>query len=277
MENNLYYGSYMMTLSIVFPLYNEEQRLHKTIEALCRLQLPYGIKLKEVIFVNDGSTDKTESRIMNYELRIKKKFLIPDSCFMIRLISYPNNMGKGYAVKQGMLSSTADYTFFVDADMSTPLSELHKFLIFMEKGVDVIIGTRKNGKATIVKKQPFYRQLLGRGFTYLANVMLHATVSDHTCGFKGFSLRAKETIFPRAHIKRWAYDAEVLHLVGKFGLSLHEVPVTWTNDRQSKVSLLTDVASCLRDLIAIRLYDLTGRYTFAPSWKTISTMSHLAS
>lgn len=245
--------STMKTLTFVIPVYNEEERIGKTFEALKELRLPHGLKLREVIFVNDGSTDKTESRIKKYELSIKNKTIIPNSRFSIQLISYTENRGKGYAIRTGMLASDADYTLFFDADMSTPLTELKRFMPFILKNTDVIIGTRKNGKSTVIKHQPLYRELLGRGFTKLTQLMLGVTVTDFTCGFKAFSRKATEQIFPRTKINGWGYDAEVIFLAFRAQLTIAEKAVLWSNDERTKVNLFRAVPDTLLELLTIHL------------------------
>jgi dolichyl-phosphate beta-glucosyltransferase len=105
--------------------------------------MPEGLTLEEIIFVNDGSTDSTKFQISNFKLKIEKKT-------KVKLITYKQNMGKGHAIRKGMLASKSDYTLFFDADMSTPLSELKRFIPGMQKGLDVVIGTRKNGHSTVV-------------------------------------------------------------------------------------------------------------------------------
>lgn len=223
----------MKTISFVIPVYNEEKRLYKTFEALDKLRVPHGLVLKEVIFVDDGSVDKTELRIRNYESWTRRH--------TIKLLTYYPHRGKGYAVRQGMLASSADYTVFFDADMSTPLSELEKFLLNMERDVDVIVGTRKNGKSSVIKHQPRVRELLGRCFTLLVQAILGINTSDVTCGFKAFSRNARSILFPLTSINGWGYDAELLLLTKKLELTLTEVPVVWTNDQETRVSLFKDI------------------------------------
>lgn len=229
----------MKTISFVIPVYNEAKRLGKTFKALRELQLPHGLKLQEIIFVNDGSTDKTKSDI--------RKLLKAN----IKLISYKQNKGKGYAVKQGMLASTADYTLLLDADMSTPFSELTKFIPFIKRDIDVIVGTRKNGHSTVIKHQPIIRELLGIGFTKLTRLLLGLNGTDFTCGFKAFSKKAVASIFPNSIINRWAYDAEILLLAQKQHLTIVEKSVLWTNDEATKVAIPTAILQTLYELVTI--------------------------
>ena len=148
----------MKTLSFVIPVYNEENRIGKTLKAIMGGVSFSGLKLEKVIFVDDGSKDNTEFKIQSLKLKIERRLKT-----RIKIISYKKNRGKGYAIKKGMLASKSDYTLMFDADMSTSITELKKFLPFMKKEVDVIIGTRKNGQSTVTKHQPLYRELLGRG------------------------------------------------------------------------------------------------------------------
>ncbi len=147
----------MKTLSFIIPVYNESTRLHKTMDALNTLTLPKGISLSEIIFVNDGSTDDTSFLLGRARSTILRRFKRHFKKTKITIVTYRNNMGKGFAIKQGMLRATSDYTLFFDADMSTPLSQIQKLLPFMEKDIDVIIGTRKNGKSTVILHQPLLR------------------------------------------------------------------------------------------------------------------------
>src|SRR3989440_7138720 len=159
---------FMITVSFIIPVANEEKRLEKTFTALQTVRVPHGIRLTEVIFVNDGSTDLTASMIKEFGKHNKR----------VRLISYTQNQGKGYAVRQGMLAATGDYALFFDADMSTSLSQIKKFVPYMENHTDVIIGTRKNGKSTVISRQPWYREVIGKCFTKLTQFLLQVDVTD---------------------------------------------------------------------------------------------------
>ena len=236
----------MKTISLVIPVYNEEKRLRNIFEALSKLQLPTGLKLDKVIFVNDGSTDKTDLLLHNFRR-------INDTKKRIYIRCYENNKGKGHAVRLGMLTSKADYTLILDADMSTKLSELKKFVPWINQNTAVIVGTRKNGKSTVIIHQPLYRELLGKGFTFLTNTLLGMHMSDFTCGFKAFSNNAKDMIFPSSRIKRWGYDAEIIFLARKYNLSIQEVPVVWSDKKGSRVNITKDILVSLKELFHIRI------------------------
>ncbi len=248
----------MKTISFVIPVYNEEKRIEKTFKALMKGVSFNGIKLEKVIFVDDGSRDETKSKIQMTKSKLVRKLKAK-----IKIISYSKNRGKGHAIKRGMLVSKSDYTLMFDADMSTEIKELRKFLSFMKKGVDIIIGTRKNGESTVIKHQPLYRELLGRGFTLLSNIILDTWVTDFTCGFKVFSKFAKNRIFENTIIDRWSYDAEIIYLAKKMNLLIQEKSVVWKNDPQTKVDLAKDLPQTLTDLIKIKIHDYNLLISFS--------------
>lgn len=238
----------MKTLSIVIPVYNEEKRINKAIKALLNGFYFDGIKLEKVIFVDDGSTDKTALKIKNQKSKLESKLQAK-----VEIFSYQPNRGKGYAVKTGMLISDSDYSLSFDVDVATPLSEFKKFLLPAQKNIPIIIGTRKNGESTVISPQPLYRQVLGKSFTLISNVLLNSNVTDFTCGFKAFSREAKNAIFPQSIIDGWGYDAEILFLAQKLGLDIIEKAVLWQDDRQSKVKLIKDLPQTLIELIKIKI------------------------
>lgn len=245
----------MKTLSFVIPVYNEEKRLEKTFKALRELRLPSGLQLEKIVFINDGSTDGTELQITSYKLQVTKK-----AKTQIKIISYSQNMGKGYAVRQGMLATTSDYTLLFDADISTPLSELKKFAPLIKNNIDVIIGTRKNGKSTVVKHQPLVRESMGHAFTLIAKLILQINVTDFTCGFKAFSAPAKAYIFSQSVINGWTYDGEAIFLAKKGRFSIAEKSVVWSNETGSKVTLFKAVPQTFYELFLIRKNSLMRAY-----------------
>lgn len=249
----------MKTISFVIPVYNEEKRIKKTFRALNKLRLPRELRLEKVIFVNDGSSDQTVTKINKFR-GVNGK--IPN----IQLVSYKKNRGKGYAIRLGMKESSSDYTLFFDADISTPLTELSKFTPFIEKNIDVIVGTRKNGQSTVIKRQPKLREFLGRGFTTLSRILLGLKGSDFTCGFKAFSRKAKEEIFQKAIVNGWGYDVEIIFLSQKLKFSWAEKPVIWANDENTKVKLYHAVPQTLRDIFVIRWnHEIKEKLSFSVS------------
>ncbi len=232
-------------LSIVIPVYNEEVRL-KNLPEISQFLKKQSFK-SELIVVNDGSTDKTLSLLKKYK-----------NNFPFQLISYGTNYGKGYALRRGILAAAGEYVLFCDIDLSTPLSELKKFL--QHKHVDVIIGSRKIAGSRVKIRQSALRQHMGEFFTFLSQVATQQSISDFTCGFKLLKKEAAKKLFSNSKINRWGFDAEIIFLCKKYGYTLYEIPVEWKNDALTRVKFPQDIIRSFQELIQIRLNDITGKY-----------------
>lgn len=226
-------------LSIIIPLYNEVTRLKNLIKVYDFFEsnnINY-----EIILVNDGSNDKT----LSYLKKFPKKY-------KYQLVSYKVNMGKGYAIKEGMLAANGKFRLFTDIDLSTPIEEFNKFIPYLNK-YDLIIGSRKTKGSTLKKRQPLIRESLGKVFTLVSQTILNLETSDFTCGFKCFSQKAAIEIFNKQTVNRWGFDSEILFLAKKLRFKTKEVPVTWFDDPRSKVKFPQAIISSIADLIKIRL------------------------
>lgn len=233
-------------LSIIVPVYNEEKRLEKGISEIIRFINVQKFQT-ELLVVNDGSTDRT--------LKLLKRVEHPS----FKLISYNKNQGKGFAIRRGMKEARGDYRLFMDIDLSTPVNEFDEFLPYLNK-FDVIIGSRKTKGSEVLVHQSALREQLGSVFTWLSATFLGVSVSDFTCGFKCFSKKAALEIFSLQDLKGWGFDSEIMFLAQKKGFFIKEIPVTWSNDSQTRVVLLKDIFSSLLDLIKIRFNELSGKY-----------------
>lgn len=240
-------------LSLIIPVYNEEKLIQRNLDKITK----YLSKQKyswEIVVVNDGSTDKTLEMVNYY----KKSQNISNSQF--RVLNLKLNMGKGAALKKGFLQSRGIYRIFTDADLSVDIEKLEQALRKLEEGADVVIGSRRIRYASIDIPQPMPRQLMGRVFTKLTQIITNTKLSDYTCGFKVFSQNAAEKVFSKALINRWAYDAEILFLAHKYGYKIVEIPVNWKNRKETKVKLVDAIFTSFRDLLLIRYYNSSGRY-----------------
>lgn len=236
-----------MKLSIIIPLYNEEKRISKTISFLENYLKNQKFEI-QVIFVDDGSTDKTITKLKSLE-----------STFKYELVSYQPNRGKGAALRRGAQEAAGDYVLFLDADMSTPISEFDKFKEFLDPKT-VLIGTRKGKGAKVLRHQPFIREKMGEFYTLLARLLFVRELTDFTCGFKCFPKEVSNKVFGRSLLNRWSFDSEILFLTKKFGYRIKEIPVSWTDDPGTKVKLGRDAISSFLELLAINLYNIMGRY-----------------
>lgn len=235
-------------LSFVFPLYNEQDRFQESFKTIIKYYEKY--PNWEVIFVNDGSTDKTKEMVQE-KIKQNKR---------MKLISYKKNKGKGYAIKKGMINATKPLILFSDIDFSTPLSELELLYPFIKKGADVVIGTRKVKGANITKRQSGIREWMGKCFTTITNLWLGLNQSDFTCGFKMFTSKSSKKIFSSCRVDRWGFDAEILFLANLYKFKIVDVPIEWKNDERTRVNLVQDTLRSLHDLWMIRWNWLMRKY-----------------
>ena len=235
-----------MKYSIIIPAYNEEKRISKTVARI----LEFFEKKKvdfEIIVVNDGSKDKTSEAVKIF--RNKK----------IRLLEFSPNHGKGFAVKQGMLNAKGDIILFSDADLSTPIEEFDKLINYI-KDFDVIIGSRSIKGANVVKHQPFYRELMGKIFNKIVRLFTIRGIIDTQCGFKIFNQKAAKDVFSRTRITGFGFDVEALFLAKISGYKIKEVPVTWINDEQTKISPVKDSLKMFIEVLKVRINYWEGKY-----------------
>ena len=232
-----------MHLSVIIPTYNEADKILKYLNSI-RDYLSRQSYDWEVIVVNDGSTNNTAELVDGF---VKK-----NSGF--RLIDNKKNYGKGYVVKQGMLETNSDLRLFVDADGSTTIDHLDRFLPHLDEGYDIIIGSIEVEGAKIFEHAQWYRRLLGRLSKYLIRFMTGLwEIHDTQRGFKLFTAKATEAVFPKIKIERFGFDFEILALAKKKGYKIKEVPVVWNNPAGSTVGLKNYIAT-LKELIRVRWY-----------------------
>jgi len=239
-------------LSVVIPAYNESRRIATSLQAI-RAYLaaqPFGA---EIVVVDDGSTDDTFAVI---------RAAAGDGAVPLRAFRYGPNGGKGWALKCGIAQARGDRILFTDADLSTPIDEAARLLAQLEEGADIAIGSRKMAGARVLVHQPWIRERLGRGFTWLVRRLI-ADVSDATCGFKAFTRAAAHDIFGRVRIYDWSFDAEVLALAHHLGYRVDEVPVAWEDRAGTKVHILRDAARSFYGLLRIRANVARGAYRVA--------------
>lgn len=234
------------SISIVIPCYNEEKRIGKTLKKV----ISYMEKKNhdyEIIVVDDGSKDRTIEVVNS----IKNK--------KTRIIRNKKNLGKGGTVRNGMLHASKRYALFSDADLSTPIEELEKFIRLKDR-YKVLIGSRALKKSDIKIKQPFYRVLMGRVFNLMVQLIVVWGVKDTQCGFKMFRKDASRKIFSRQAFNGFGFDVEILFIAKKLGYKIKEIPVVWLNSPETKVSAVKDSARMFMDLVRIRINDLKGKY-----------------
>ena len=243
--------------SLVVPAFNERDRIGPSLHEMDAYlaSQPYHA---EIVVVDDGSSDGTVGLVN----QIAKELVTP-----LRLLRYEQNRGKGRALIVGMTASRGDRILFTDADLSTPIEETAPLLAALESGADVVIGSRKGEGSQIRVHQPWYREQLGKVFTFIVRLLV-AQVTDVTCGFKAFRGEVGRDLFSRLRIDDWSFDAELLMLTRQRGYKLAEVAVSWEDRPGTKVSLLRDGIGSLIGLFRIRWNAAQGIYSSPRSLET---------
>ena len=233
-------------LSVVIPVFNESKRIHNLIEISNYIKSKKF--LSEIIVVNDGSKDDTLKKINQLK-----------NIHNLKIVSYVKNMGKGYAIKKGISEAAGKCILFCDVDLSTPIQELDHFLPFINS-YDIVMATRRIKDSKLIARQSTLREILGRAFTFLSQIILNLQISDFTCGFKLFSQNAANEIFPLLTIDRWGFDSELLFVAKKKGFRIREVGVKWQNNPLTKVKFPNDIFISLSELIKIRINNFRAAY-----------------
>ncbi|MFA4999046.1 MAG: dolichyl-phosphate beta-glucosyltransferase [Candidatus Paceibacterota bacterium] len=239
-----------MYLSIIIPAYNEEKRLPGTLADIDNYLKKQNYDY-EILVVENGSTDKTVEVVKKLSIQIKG----------LKLIEGSNKGGKGSAVKRGMLEASGDYRIFTDADNSTTIDQIEKMWPEFKAGFDIVIGSRDIKGAVLNPPQPWLRRIiLGDGFRLYRKLVIGLwDLEDTQCGFKGFTKKAAEDIFPKSIISHFSFDPEILIIGKRMGHKIKEIPVVWKNDLGSKVKPSSMISMAL-DLLKIRLNLFKGIY-----------------
>jgi glycosyltransferase involved in cell wall biosynthesis len=228
-------------LSVVIPAFNEAARLPRSLELILEHVRASG-RTYEVIVVDDGSRDSTVATVeaMNEEGA------------GIRLVRHQVNIGKGAAVRTGVLASKGGIVLFTDADLSTPISDSELLISAIEGGADVAIGSRAIDRRLVEVRQPIYRETMGRIFNLFVQALLLPGLHDTQCGFKAFRGEVGRELFGAMISRGFDFDPEVLCRARRRGLVIKEIPVHWRNSADTRVSAVRDSTQMFAALFRIR-------------------------
>ena len=243
------------SLSVIIPAYNEAARLGNTIRAVVDY-LRQSAPDAEVIVVDDGSSDDTAE--------IARQSFADARDLRTSVISYKSNLGKGRAVRLGLLAARGDVTLFSDADLSTPITEAPKLVEPIVRGeYDVTFGSRALDRGLIGVHQPWRREQGGRIFNLVVRLATGLPFWDTQCGFKAFRMSVCRPLVEAATVDRFGFDVELLYLAFRAGLRLKEVPVRWDHNEGSKVTLFSDSFKMVNEVGLIRQQARHGVYDAA--------------
>jgi glycosyltransferase involved in cell wall biosynthesis len=227
-------------VNITLPVYNEEERLPRGLPRLAKFLTAHAAWDWEIVIANNGSTDRTQAVAEQLSREHAG----------VRVLNLPAK-GRGGALKAAWQGSAAEVLSYMDVDLST---DLEAFPALVEavaaQRYDLAVGSRHlPGSRT---RRRWRRELTSRCYIRLAQAVLGTRLSDTQCGFKAIARRAARELLPQVQDKGWFFDTELLVLAEHQGWRIHEVPVCWAEDRDSRVQVWRTAVADLRGLLRLR-------------------------
>ncbi|MFA5175694.1 MAG: dolichyl-phosphate beta-glucosyltransferase [Candidatus Nanoarchaeia archaeon] len=228
-----------MDLSIIVPVYNEEKRIQPFLPNLIDFSKK-NLKNYEILLINDGSKDNT--------LNVLKELIKNNKT--TKIISYNENKGKGYAIREGIFSSKGSKVMFIDADGSIMPDQIPNLVKELEH-YDCVVGNRKdkNSKVTTSRYRAFTQIL----FNGIVRVLFWTGIDDNLCGFKGFKKEVAKDLFQEMYDYGWIFDVELFYKMKKKGYSLKRIPLVWTHVDDSKMKFTDPAWMFIKLLIILKL------------------------
>jgi glycosyltransferase involved in cell wall biosynthesis len=230
----------LQSIDVVVPVFDEEESLERNVELLTaylREEFPFRFG---IVIADNASTDRT------FELARGLAARLPE-VDALRL----DRKGRGHALRIAWLTSRADIVSYMDVDLSTNLESFLPLVAPLLSGhSEVAIGTRLAHHAHVRRR--LGREVLSRGYNSLVHAGFNARFSDAQCGFKALRADVARRLVPLVADDGWFFDTELLLLAERNGLRIHEVPVDWIEDLDSRVDLLSTIGGDLAGLWRMR-------------------------
>jgi glycosyltransferase involved in cell wall biosynthesis len=246
-------------IDIVVPVHNEEAGLERSIRRLHRFlesEFPFSWR---IVVAHNASTDGTAAvadRLAHELTRVE--------------VLHLERKGRGRALRAAWTASQAQVVCYMDVDLSTDLRALLPLVAPLLSGhSDLAIGTRLAHGARVVRGPK--RELISRAYNRLLHTTLRTRFSDAQCGFKAARTDALRGLIEYVRDDGWFFDTELLVLAQRRGLRIHEVPVDWVDDPDSRVDI---VRTALQDLRGIARLMASGRIVRFMAVGVMSTLAY---
>lgn len=221
-------------LSFIIPAFNEEDSIESALFSLDEL-VKDNVAPYEIVVVDDGSKDKTFTKATKYANRNGH----------VKVITYPTNLGKGYAVKTGFMQATGEVVVFADSDMDIDFDVIPKYIKAL-KYADIVIASKWHPDSSVNLSTS--RRILSHGFNVLTRLLTGAKLKDTQVGLKVMKKSVFQSIFKKLCVKRYAFDVELLALAKFYGLKVVEMPVQLKVNKSFK---LNELLKMFLDLLGI--------------------------
>jgi glycosyltransferase involved in cell wall biosynthesis len=228
-----------MKISICIPVLNEEKRIEEGILELEKFISSQFKKNQIKIIIADGkSSDKTIEIVE----KLQKKFS------NLHLKQFKRG-GKGFQVTETFKDEEADFFIQMDIDMPVPPIYIKELIFWLNRGYDVVIGSRLMKESKI--RRTVRRKIISRGYSFIVRLFFRSPIMDYQCGFKGFDAKKIKSILPITE-EGYAFDTELILKGLKSGLKIKEIPVEWEEKPGSKMNILKHSMQMFLSLLKLR-------------------------
>ena len=254
-----------VAVDVVVPVYNEETDLGPSVERLHAFltdHLPYSFR---ITIADNASTDATWALALDLAARLPGVTAV-----------HLDEKGRGRALRQVWAASDADVLAYMDVDLSTDLAALLPLVAPLLSGhSDVAIGSRLARGSRVVRGPK--RELISRCYNLLLRTTLATRFTDAQCGFKAIRADRARELLPLVEDTGWFFDTELLVLAERRGLRIHEVPVDWVDDPDSRVDIVSTAVADLRGIARLARGMASGRIpmTSLPTYRAPDVPSGL--
>ncbi|MED7923023.1 glycosyltransferase family 2 protein [Nonomuraea sp. LP-02] len=233
-------------VEVVVPVYDEQRALRASVTRLhgyLTRNFPYGFR---ITIADNASTDDT------WQIATELEKELPH----VRAV-HLDEKGRGRALRLVWSRSEADVVSYMDVDLSTDLDAFLPLVAPLLSGhSDLAIGTRL-ARASRVERGP-KREFISRSYNLLLRSLMGARFSDAQCGFKAVRTEVAQALLPGVEDEQWFFDTELLLLAERYGLRIHEVPVDWVDDPDSRVDIVRTALDDLRGMVRVARKTLSG-------------------
>ena len=223
-------------ITLIIPMYNENAIIADTAKTLHEYMSTH-FESYEILFSDDGSKDGCGDTV--------KALALPS----VRVVGYPDNHGKGCAVRTAMLEAQGEVVMFTDADLAYGTEVIRRAydLLMSSPEASMLIGSRNLSKDGY-EGYTAIRRIMSKAYIKVLCIAGGLKLSDSQTGCKAFSGKAAKDIFKRCEVNGFAFDFEAILWATKLKKKIKEIPVKIINHRESKVHVVSDTFKMLKDL-----------------------------
>lgn len=227
-------------VDLIVPVYNEAHVLERSVRRLAEAMANCRRFRWQIVVVNNGSTDDT--RAVGHRLAEQLECVT---------LLHLDTKGRGRALREAWTRTGAKFSIYMDVDLSTDLTAVPQAVESLRQGADVVTGSRLHARSKITRC--LKREILSRGYNALIRCVLRTrSFDDAQCGFKGVRVETIRRLLPLVQDQEWFFDTELLVLAEYAGLTIHNLPITWVEDLDSRVNIPKTIWEDLKGLARLR-------------------------